>query len=143
MGRPSKKLEKVHEQKLLEEQSSPDFVARSVNEKLFEKIRKELVREYPNRLDEAGKNVFDEYDPVVEMAKFAVDPLIDNSLRYKAHSEIASYMYPKVKSFEAPKLIDNNLKVTINIAGYAQSEKEIPPDDIEVEFEKFDKKRLN
>ena len=43
---------------------------------------------------------YPDYDPVVAMLELATEPLTDDKLRFQAHKEIASYLYPKLKQVE-------------------------------------------
>lgn len=43
---------------------------------------------------------YPDYDPVVAMLELATEPMTDDKLRFQAHKEIASYLYPKLKQVE-------------------------------------------
>lgn len=120
MAKASKKAEKLLESNLPVEQEG-----RTINDQLFERIKEELVK--------WGGEEYANYNPVVEMAKLANSPLIKDDLKFKANSEIASYMYPKVKSYEIKEKTDKTVNINIKIAGYANKKDiEIDPEEIEL-----------
>lgn len=43
---------------------------------------------------------FPEWDPVIAMAERANDESLDDRLRFDAEKEVASYIYPKMRSVE-------------------------------------------
>lgn len=45
------------------------------------------------RLKEAARNLgVDDYDPVVAMAEMALDPMIDDKIKFNCHKEVAKYV---------------------------------------------------
>lgn len=124
MAHPSKnkKLEKLLDEAI------PEFDGRAVNEELFKLIREALI--------EFGGEELQGWHPVIEMAKIAASIGVKDELKYRICAEIASYMYPKVKSFEINKKEDKTVNLNIKIAGYAQASKPvIEAEDIELEDE--------
>lgn len=114
MGRPSK-----HDSMLT-------TLATETMEDRFRRLQKE-VRRYAR---EMGIKDFDneEYDPILAMARLAVNPGTPLNLRLQAHSEIASYRYPKLKSMEIALPPGSDAKITIEITHYGKREKEVEVD---------------
>lgn len=110
-------------QKLLDEKQSVEAEGRVFNDEVFQRVKDALVK--------WGGPELGDYNPIVEMAKIANDPTVDDTLKARMNMEIASYMYPKVRSYEIKSKEDKTVNVNIKIAGYAQKrdEKVINPDD--------------
>lgn len=119
MVRNNKKFEKM-----LDEQSTVESEGRIVNEEVFTKMKQELVK--------WGGPELEKYDPVIELAKMANDPSNDDKLRAMCNREVASYMYPKVKSYEIKGKMDSNVNVTITVKSFGKKGHvvEVSPEDI-------------
>lgn len=64
-----------------------------------------------------------EYHPIVEMALIAANPRNDVDLRHSAHKEVASYLYPKVKTVELESAGGDGL--TIQIVNFGSEQQAI------------------
>lgn len=92
-------------------------------------IEQGLLRYAPHLFSE-----MDPYDPLVEIAKLSLNSQDDN-LKFKCHSKLAEYKYPQVKSIEINAKEDKEVRISIEIAGYAQgptSSTDTEPEDIEM-----------
>lgn len=85
-------------------------------EQRFTRLQKE-VRHYAKTI---GNTDFDkvEYDPLLEMAKLAVNPGTPTDIRVRCHSEVAAYRYPKLKSMEIALPAGSEGKITIEITHF-------------------------
>lgn len=91
-------------------------------QEVFARIQGEL-KDY---VTEMGVRNFDNYNPLTAMAKMAVNPATPPELRLKAHSELAGYLYPKLKSMDIGLPPGTEAKLTIEITSYrSQGPKEI------------------
>lgn len=116
-GKLSKALEK--EVKII-----PDL--NIVNQEMFDKIREQLAKE-------EGNEELLQYDPLVEIAKIGINPLVTDELKLRCHDTIAGYIYPKVKSLEVSSKQDNSINININVKSYSKEKKgEISPDNIDI-----------
>lgn len=61
------------------------------------KLQKQREKYY---LQELLEREFPDYNPIYAMCELAQDELVDPEIRFKCHKEIASYLYPKLKSVE-------------------------------------------
>jgi hypothetical protein len=123
MARKQKKL-----RELLEQDTAVEECKRVVNDEIFNKLTEQL---------RAGKYIGDDevYNPLLELAKVAMSPEEDAVLRVRCSSEIAQYMFPKVRSLEIKSTEDKNINVNITIAGYARSQPAIEIEAEELENE--------
>ena len=77
----------------------------------------------------------EEYDPLIEIAKIGMSAESESD-KLRAHTTIASYMYPQIGRVEVHNKEDKNINIKIEIADYAkESILEIEPEDIEIEGE--------
>jgi len=77
------------------------------------------------------------YNPLFEIAKIAF--MSDNeAIKLKAHSEIAKYGFPQVRSLEVQSKQDNNITFKIELADYARSHTLDPADIEELQVEDID-----
>jgi hypothetical protein len=83
---------------------------------LFARLQAEL-RAY---MDDLGLPMTKEYNPLVALAQMAVNPATPPELRLRCHSEVASYLYPKLKSMEIGIPPGTEAKLTIEITSYRQ-----------------------
>lgn len=87
-------------------------------ENRFRRLQDEL-RKYAEGIGLSASTV-DEYDPLIELGKLAVNPGTPLPLRLQCHSEIAQYRYPKLKSMEIALPAGSDAKITIEITHYAK-----------------------
>jgi hypothetical protein len=66
-----------------------------------------------------------DYDPLIEMAKFANNDQIDQKIRIGLHKDLAEFIYPKVRTLDFSNPDGRKMKITIEIEGYAQKEKPV------------------
>lgn len=107
MARKNKQLEKI-----LNEKQAVEAEGRIFNDEVFEKVKEELVK--------WGGEELRDYNPIVELAKMGNDPSCKDELRARCNMEVASFMYPKVKSYEVKSKEDKTVNVIIHVAQYAQ-----------------------
>lgn len=125
---PRNKLAKL----LLEDQSLVSSSGQHVNTYNVEQIV-DIQAELSRRLHEWDPLVND-YNPLFEIAKLAL--ATDNEdLRFKCHSRLADHLYPQVKSLEIQSKQDRDIKITVEIAGYAKG---AGPSVVEVEAEELE-----
>lgn len=124
---PRNKLAKL----LLEDQSSVSSTGQHVNTFSIDQIIN-VQNQLSERLHSWDESVND-YNPLFEIAKLAL--ATDNEdLKFKCHSRLADHFYPQVKSLEIQSKQDKEIRITVEIAGYAKSVKDaIDIEDIEVE----------
>ena len=119
---PRNKLAKL----LLEDQSTEVKNGQHVNTFGVEQII-DIQHMLSSRLSEWDESVIN-YDPLFEIAKLAL--CTDNEdLRFKCHSRLADHLYPTVKSLEIQSKQDKDIRITVEIAGYARSK--IGSEDVE------------
>lgn len=125
---PRNKLAKL----LLEDQTSLSSTGQHVNTFSIDAII-DIQQELSARLHDWDDTV-NNYNPLFEIAKLAL--ATDNEdLKFKCHSRLADHLYPQVKSLEIQSKQDKEIRITVEIAGYANTGRpvEISPDDIAVE----------
>lgn len=124
---PRNKLAKL----LLEDQSSVSSSGQHVNTFSIDQIIN-VQNQLSERLHDWDATVND-YNPLFEIAKLAL--ATDNEdLKFKCHSRLADHFYPQVKSLEIQSKQDKEIRISVEIAGYAKSKTvEIEAEDIEVE----------
>jgi hypothetical protein len=111
---PRNKLAKL----LLEDQSTESSTGQHVNTFGVDQIIS-IQSMLSHRLTEWDSSV-QNYDPLFEIAKLAL--VTDNEdLRFKCHSRLADHLYPTVKALEIQSKQDKDIRITVEIAGYAQS----------------------
>lgn len=81
------------------------------------------------------------YNPLLEIAKlgFRTD---NEDLAFKCHAKLAEFLHPQVKSIEINAKEDKEVKITVQLAGYAQTSPTdyVEPEDIETEGEVLEEK---
>lgn len=124
---PRNKLAKL----LLEDQSSVSSTGQHVNTFSIDAIIN-VQHELSERLHTWDETV-NNYNPLFEIAKLAL--ATDNEdLKFKCHSRLADHFYPQVKSLEIQSKQDKEIRITVEIAGYASAKHtEIEIEDVEVE----------
>jgi len=115
---PRNKLAKL----LLENQSTEVSNGQHVNTFGIEQII-DVQKMLSDRLHEWDETVTN-YDPLFEIAKLAL--CTDNEdLKFKCHARLAEHLYPTVKSLEIQAKQDKEIRITVEIAGYAKQDQEI------------------
>lgn len=125
---PRNKLAKL----LLEDQTSLSSTGQHVNTFSIDAII-DIQQELSARLHDWDDTV-NNYNPLFEIAKLAL--ATDNEdLKFKCHSRLADHFYPQVKSLEIQSKQDKEIRITVEIAGYANTGHPInvTPEDIAVE----------
>ena len=111
---PRNKLAKL----LLEDQSTESSSGQHVNTFGVDQII-DIQSILSQRLHEWDPTVND-YNPLFEIAKLAL--ATDNEdLRFKCHSRLADHLYPTVKALEIQSKQDKDIRITVEIAGYAKA----------------------
>lgn len=110
---------------LLEDQSSTTSTGQHVNTFSIDTII-DIQSQLSQRLHNWDPTVLD-YNPLFEIAKLAL--VTDNEdLRFKCHSRLADHLYPQVKSLEIQSKQDRDIRISVEIAGYAQSHRSLESD---------------
>lgn len=86
-------------------------------QEVFQRIQGELQ----NYVNDLGVRDFSSYNPLTAMAKMAVNPATPPDLRLRCHAEIASYLYPKLKSMDIGLPPGTEAKLTIEITRYTDN----------------------
>lgn len=81
----------------------------------------------------------DDYDSLFEIAKIAY--LTDKEdIQLRCHMELARYQYPQIRSLEIQSKEDKEVRISVHLADYAQSNETtatpVEAEDIEIETEK-------
>jgi hypothetical protein len=96
-----------------------DGVLTTVKQDSVHEVFARLQHELRAYVEDLGL-VFQEYNPLVAMAQMAVNPATPPELRLRCHSEVASYLYPKLKSMEIGVPPGTEAKITIEITSYRE-----------------------
>jgi hypothetical protein len=115
---PRNKLAKL----LLEDQSTESSSGQHVNTFGVDQIIN-IQEELNRRLHEWDQSVGN-YNPLFEIAKLALCTDSED-LRFKCHARLADHLYPQVKSLEIQSKQDREVKISIEIAGYAKAQKDV------------------
>ena len=117
---------------LLEDQSTTSSTGQHVNTFSIDTII-DIQSQLSERLHSWDPTVSD-YNPLFEIAKLAL--VTDNEdLRFKCHSRLADHLYPQVKSLEIQSKQDKEIRISVEIAGYARASQpeSLDIEDVEIE----------
>jgi hypothetical protein len=101
-------------------QAKQDAMMTTLSTESMEQRFRRLQKEAKDYAKEIGLADFDktEYDPLIELAKIAINPGNKLETRLSAHSEIASYRYPKLRSMEVALPPGSEGRITIEITHF-------------------------
>lgn len=73
------------------------------------------------------------YDPLVELAVLANDPVLQPMQRANLNAQVAKFIYAEVRSLEFSNPQNRNISIKVELAGFAKAERSVDVESVVVE----------